>query len=108
MREIREVTLLQKRYDTEVKARKEAESNEEQDNEGEKLPDITIPHTQRAMFVPENGTGPLEGRDYYDNDEADDKDAGGRCLLYTCLLLDLRYRSVDSGARCIDRLRCYC
>lgn len=78
LREIREVTLLQKRYDMEIiKAKKEAESNEDtQDNEGEKLPDITIPHSQRAMFVPENGNGPLEGRDYYNNDEADDKDAG--------------------------------
>lgn len=77
LREIRDVTLLHKKCEAESKAKKEAEFNQElnaHDNEKERLPDITMSHPQRAMFVPENGFERLEGTSH--NNEGDHKDGG--------------------------------
>ncbi|KIJ57093.1 hypothetical protein M422DRAFT_218953 [Sphaerobolus stellatus SS14] len=80
LREIREVTLLQKRYEAESKVRREAELREEArraENEREKLPDITMSHTERAMFVPENGPDLLREKAWNENEkEMDHRDTG--------------------------------
>lgn len=83
LREVRDVTLLQKQHEAQAKVRREAELEEEvrrAENEREKLPDITMVHTERAMFVPENGVE--DGREKEGNgieQEVDHRDTGGEC-----------------------------
>lgn len=81
LREVQEVTLLQKRYEAEAKVRREAELREEArraENEREKLPDITMAHSQRAMFVPENGVEVTREKEWNDSEkEVDHRDTGG-------------------------------
>jgi len=80
LREIREVTILQKRYEAEAKLRRDAELREEArraENEREKLPDITMSHSERAMFVPENGTDLLREKEWNGSEkDVDHRDTG--------------------------------
>ena len=74
------MTLLQKRHEAQAKVRREAELQEETrraENEREKLPDITMVHSERAMFVPENGVE--DGKDEWNvsEKEVDHRDTGG-------------------------------
>ncbi|KAH8096728.1 ARM repeat-containing protein [Cristinia sonorae] len=58
LREIRDVTLVQRHHEEELRAKREAEQAEQQarraEADGGKLPDITMAHSERAAFVPEN------------------------------------------------------
>lgn len=84
LREVRDVTLLQKRYEAHAKVRKEAELEEEArraENEREKLPDITMIHSERALFVPENGVEDGREKERAGSElEVDHRDTGGECL----------------------------
>ena len=82
LREIREVTLVQKRTEEQSKAKRETASTEQlrrTDTEKEKLPDITLDHAERAPFLVEND-------EVFDNDletteekqeEQESRDTGG-------------------------------
>ncbi|PIL37367.1 hypothetical protein GSI_01060 [Ganoderma sinense ZZ0214-1] len=64
LREIREVTVVQRRHEEQLKAKREAtvmEASRRAEAEKEKLPDITMEHHERASFIPEND-------DVFDND----------------------------------------
>ncbi|KAJ8468744.1 hypothetical protein ONZ51_g9455 [Trametes cubensis] len=64
LREIRDVTIVQRRQEEQAKAKREAmvaESSRRQDSEREKLPEITMDHPERAVFIPEHD-------DVFDND----------------------------------------
>ncbi|THH29667.1 hypothetical protein EUX98_g4525 [Antrodiella citrinella] len=67
LREIRDVTLVQRHHEEELRAKREAEQAEHQarrtDVDKEKLPDITMAHSERATFIPEN-----DDTSSYDND----------------------------------------
>ncbi|KAF8592196.1 ARM repeat-containing protein [Ramaria rubella] len=80
LREVRDVTLLQKRHEAQAKVRREAELQEEvrrAENEREKLPDITMTHSERAMFVPEHGVEDGKEREPNASDkEVDHRDTG--------------------------------
>ncbi|KAF8524585.1 vacuolar protein 14 C-terminal Fig4p binding-domain-containing protein [Hysterangium stoloniferum] len=80
LREVREVTSLQKRYEAEAKVRREAELREEArraENESERLPDITMTHSERAMFVPENGGEEWKEKEWNGSEkEVDHRDTG--------------------------------
>ena len=80
LREVRDVTLLQKRHEAQAKVRREAELREEArraENEREKLPDITMLHSERAMFVPENGDEDGREKEWNDSEkEVDHRDTG--------------------------------
>ncbi|RPD66929.1 ARM repeat-containing protein [Lentinus tigrinus ALCF2SS1-7] len=57
LREIREVTVVQKRSEEQSKAKREVASAEQArriDGEKDKLPDITMDHAERAPFLSEN------------------------------------------------------
>jgi vacuole morphology and inheritance protein 14 len=88
LREVREVTLLQKQHEAQAKVRRDAELEEEvrrAENEREKLPDITMVHSERAMFVPENGVEDGREKEPTGSElEVDHRDTGGECL---CLSL---------------------
>ena len=56
LREMRQVTMVQKRQEEQLKAKREATVTEasrraELEKEKEKLPDITMEHTERAPFI---------------------------------------------------------
>jgi vacuole morphology and inheritance protein 14 len=82
LREVQEVTMLQKRYEAEAKVRKEAELREEArraENERERLPDITMAHSERAMFVPENGAEEWKAKECNGSEtEVDHRDTGSK------------------------------
>ncbi|EJF62368.1 ARM repeat-containing protein [Dichomitus squalens LYAD-421 SS1] len=64
LREIKEVTVVQKRHEDQLKAKREAtitEASRRIEAEKEKLPDITMEHPERAPFISEND-------DVFDND----------------------------------------
>ena len=91
MREIREVTFVQRRHEEELRAKREAEQAEQQarkiETDKDKLPDITMAHTERATFIPEN-----DDTSSFDNDsdelleekepEPDTRDLGGELLVF--------------------------
>ena len=57
LRELREVTIVQKRHEEQLKAKREATLTgppRRTDTEKDKLPDITMDHPERAPFIPEN------------------------------------------------------
>ncbi|CAL1700422.1 unnamed protein product [Somion occarium] len=58
IREIEEVTAVQKRHEEQARAKREAETASLRTRGGEvekdKLPDITMAHAERATFIPEN------------------------------------------------------
>ena len=57
LREIREVTIVQRRHEEQLKAKREAtvtEASRRAEAEKEKLPDITMEHHERAPFISEN------------------------------------------------------
>ena len=73
LREIKEVTAVQRQHQERLKARREAnaaaESTRRAESEKEKLPDITMDHPERATFISEND-------DVFDNDSTpDDKES---------------------------------
>ncbi|KAI9000783.1 ARM repeat-containing protein [Trametes punicea] len=57
LREIREVTIVQKRQEEKARARREAAANTEssrpQNGEREKLPEITLEHPEQGAFTPD-------------------------------------------------------
>ncbi|KAI0776216.1 ARM repeat-containing protein [Trametes elegans] len=64
LREIRDVTIVQKRQEEQARAKREAaaaESSRRMDSDREKLPDITMDHSERGAFIPEHD-------DIFDND----------------------------------------
>ncbi|KAI0638415.1 ARM repeat-containing protein [Trametes polyzona] len=64
LREIRDVTMVQKRQEEQARAKREAamaESSRRNDGDRDKLPDITLDHSERAAFIPEHD-------DIFDND----------------------------------------
>ncbi|KAI0774503.1 ARM repeat-containing protein [Fomes fomentarius] len=72
LREIRNVTIVQKQHQEALKAKREAnavEASRRPENEKEKLPDITMDHPERATFIDDND-------DVFDNDPGtpDEKD----------------------------------
>lgn len=93
LREIRDVTLVQRHHDEEMRAKREAEQAEQQARRGEadkdKLPDITMAHSERVSFIPEN-----DDTSSFDNDsdapieekepEPDSRDLGSK-LPILCL-----------------------
>ena len=72
LREIRDITLVQRHHEEDQRAKREAEQAEQQakrseaDNK-EKLPDITMAHTERATFIPEH-----DDASSFDNDSSDE------------------------------------
>ncbi|KAL4247019.1 VAC14 family protein [Abortiporus biennis] len=65
LREIRDVTIVQKQHEEQLRAKREAEIAElarKAEAEKEKLPDITMAHPERASFIPEtdNDDSPYE------------------------------------------------
>ncbi|CDO73780.1 hypothetical protein BN946_scf185015.g108 [Trametes cinnabarina] len=57
LREIREVTIVQKRQEEQMRARREATNNQTsrlQDEEREKLPEITMEHPERGALTPDS------------------------------------------------------
>jgi vacuole morphology and inheritance protein 14 len=86
LREVRDVTLLQKRHEEQAKVRKEAELREEArraENEKETLPDITMMHSERALFVPENGVEEGNEKEWNGSEqEVDHRDTGSQCLIF--------------------------
>ncbi len=72
LREIRNVTIVQKQHQEALKAKREAnalEASRRPESEKEKLPDITMDHPERATFIDDND-------DVFDNDPGtpDEKD----------------------------------
>ncbi|KAH9850815.1 ARM repeat-containing protein [Lenzites betulinus] len=64
LREIKDVTLVRKRHEEQAKARREAtatESTRRNDADKERLPDITMDHSERGAFIAEQD-------DVFDND----------------------------------------
>lgn len=64
LREIRDVTSVQKRQEEQAKVKREAtlaESSRRNDADRERLPDITMDHSERGAFIPEHD-------DVFDND----------------------------------------
>lgn len=95
LREVRQVTQLQKRHEAQAKVRREAELQEEArraETEQEKLPDITMVHSERAMFVPENGVEDGREKEWNGSEqEVDHRDTGSEfspfCLSVAPLLV---------------------
>ncbi len=57
LREIREVTVVQRRHEEQLRAKREAtvtEASRRAEAEKENLPDITMEHHEHATFIPEN------------------------------------------------------
>ncbi|KAI0353073.1 ARM repeat-containing protein [Trametes cingulata] len=70
LREIRHVTMVQKRQEEQARARREAtitESSRRADGDREKLPEITMDHPERGAFISEHD-------DVFDNDLEDSSD----------------------------------
>ncbi|KAI0080789.1 ARM repeat-containing protein [Panus rudis PR-1116 ss-1] len=80
LREIKEVTAVQKRQqEAQLKARREAETashltRRTVDGEGEKLPDITMTHSERAAFIPEHDDTSSYAESITPIDEKDESD----------------------------------
>ncbi|KDQ64426.1 hypothetical protein JAAARDRAFT_225710 [Jaapia argillacea MUCL 33604] len=54
LREIRDVSVVRKRSDDSVKPRRGDDSAEQGSRHEDQLPDITMSHSERAVFLPEN------------------------------------------------------
>ncbi|KAI0375893.1 ARM repeat-containing protein [Pilatotrama ljubarskyi] len=68
LREIRDVTMVQKRQEEQARARREATITESSRRaDGEKLPEITMDHPERGAFISEHD-------DVFDNDLEDNHD----------------------------------
>ena len=110
LREIREVTIVQRRHEEQLRAKREAtvtEASRRAEAEKDKLPDITMDHHERATFIPEND-------DVFDNDldtpedkqeDQELRDSGGKLfeLLNHCRSLLTRH-SLGTWSGCTDRL----
>jgi hypothetical protein len=97
LREIRDVSAVRKRYEEQLKLKQERELTEpaiRQKHAGEILPDITVPHSERAAFIPENNTvsdhngEPIPKEDHVS--EVDYRDTGGMTHYFTNQLLLIR------------------
>lgn len=114
LREIREVTIVQRRHEEQLRAKREAtvtEASRRAEAEKDKLPDITMDHHERATFIPEND-------DVFDNDldtpedkqeDQELRDSGGEPSKSLNQRRNLLTRhSLGTWSGCTDRLCGYC
>ena len=109
LREIKQVTFVQKRHEEQLKAKREAtitEASRRIEADKDKLPDITMDQSEHANFIPEND-------EVFDNDletpeekpeDQELRDTGGKHLIG-----ELKYgpcltapRSLGTWPRCQD------
>jgi vacuole morphology and inheritance protein 14 len=83
LREIRDVSVVQKRYEEQIRLKREAEIMEtiRRDPKREELPDITAAPAERAAFIPENDVDYSHDIESTHRDEAtpETRDTGGTC-----------------------------
>lgn len=82
LREIRDVTIVQRRNEEQLKLKREAavEQNRHAETEKERLPDITMANSERGTFIPEDDNGAFDDSSLASPDEKqsehDGRDAG--------------------------------
>ncbi|KAI0920953.1 hypothetical protein AcW2_006075 [Taiwanofungus camphoratus] len=82
LREIRDVTTVQRRNEEQLKLKREAavEQNRHAETEKERLPDITMANSERGTFIPEDDNGAFDDSSLASPDEKqsehDGRDAG--------------------------------
>lgn len=108
LHEIREVTVVQRRFEEQMKARREAVLAEqtrriEGEADKEKLPDSVTTHPESAASVPESEDAISEDNlETVEEKPEDGRDAGGQCIkLATDLNADI-FSSMDSRSRSED------
>lgn len=87
LREIREVSLSQKRYEEQSKLKRGTHSPENMratDYEQEKLPDITLSQIERAAFIPENGEDIAPGEEIVPPEDGSEKDYRDNGIIIIC------------------------
>lgn len=95
LREIRDVTLVQRHHEDQLRVKRAAEAEHlprSTDGEKEKLPDITMANSERAAFVPEydeesiddDSTSPFDEKDgdFEDRDTGSTSNSNSR--LHSC------------------------
>lgn len=88
LREIRDVTLVQRHHEDQLKAKRAIEAETAArgaDGDKEKLPDITMAAPERAAFVPEYDEESIDDTSTTPPDEKegdiDERDLGGRVYI---------------------------
>lgn len=100
LREIRDVSMVRQR-------KEEHDESSDLRRPDEKLPDITMSHSERALFIPESDFGHDHDGEFSLKDEHKSEDyrgTGGRCCLNAFVESAHYSRSLGSGAGCADRL----
>lgn len=81
LREIREISALRHRQE-------EISESSEQRRVDEKLPDITLSHSERALFIPEDDvTHDHDGELSEQKSEKDNRGTGGGVVISLCIYL---------------------
>lgn len=115
LREIKDVTAVRKRHEEQAKAKREATATESSsrrnDTERERLPDITMDHSERGAFIAEHD-------DVFDNDlenqedgreEQEIRETGGEPFRTDGITMAFNVAcSLATRSRCRDRLCSNC